>query len=177
MKPDEQLQCDVLAELQNHPGLDTTHICIDAKDGVLVLSGAVDTLSEKLDLERIAQAASGVMAFSSNIFVMQPGLSHRSDKDIALAAENVLRWMSFAPTHPIQVEVQSGIVTLTGKLELDYQRRAALGAVRHLVGVSGICDRIVVDVQQAVKAHPLALGLALLLSTAAPPDASMPRAA
>ena len=172
MKADEKLQCDVLADIQSHPGLDTTHICINAKDGVLALSGEVDTLSEKLDMERIAQNALGVMAFSSNIFVMQPGLSHRSDAEITLAAENVLRWMSFALTHPIKVQVEAGLVALSGTLDLEYQRRAVLAAVRHLAGVTGVSDYILVDVQQDANARPLVCSLAPLLPCVMLPSAA-----
>ena len=177
MKADTQLQTDVRAELQSNPGIDTAHICIEAKDGVLALSGEVETIAEKLDVERIAQAVTGVMAFSSDIFVMQPALSHRTDAEIALAAENVLRWMSFAPTHPISVHVEVGLVTLTGALELEYQRRAVLAAVRQLVGVTGVSDQIVVNEQQPVRTRSLALSLALLFPSSGLPSAVLPAAA
>ena len=177
MKADTQLQTDVRNELQSNPGIDATHICIEAKDGLLALSGEVGTIAEKLDVERIAQAVAGVMAFSSEIFVMQPGLSQRSDAEIALAAENVLSCMSFAPTHPITVQVEDGLVTLSGALDLEYQRRAALAAVQHLVGVKGVSDQIIVNVQQPVKPSSLALSLVLLFSSAVLPSAVLPGAA
>ncbi len=174
MKADTQLQTDVRAELQSNPGIDAAHICIEAKDGVLALSGEVETIAEKLDVERIAQAVTGVMAFSSDIFVMQPRLSPRCDAEIAIAADNVLSCMSFSPTHPITVQVEGGLVTLTGLLDLEYQRRAALAAVRQLVGVTGVRDQIIVKVQQQVKTSSLALSLALLFSNAALPSAVLP---
>ena len=166
MKADAQLQADVLAELQNNPDLDATKICVEVKDGVLSLSGEVETIAGKLDAERVAQAAHGVLGFSSDICVMQPALSHRTDAEIALAAENVLRWMSFAPTHPIKVDVEAGLVTLSGTLDLEYQRRAVLAAVRHLVGVTGVSDYILVDVQQDANARPLICSRSLLPSFA-----------
>ena len=177
MKADTQLQTDVLAELENSPGINANHICVDVKDGVLSLTGEIDSLAEKLAVERVAQSVSGVLAFSSDICVMQPSLSHRSDVEIALAAENVLRWMSFAPTNPIGVQVESGLITLTGELELEYQRRAAVAAVRQLVGVTGVSDHIEVHVQPTVKTSSIALSLALLLSSAVMPSVLVPSAA
>jgi osmotically-inducible protein OsmY len=177
MKADTQLQTDVRAELQNNSGIDAAHICIEAKNGMLALSGEVETTAEKLDVERIAQAVTGVMAFSSEIFVMQPGLSHRCDAEIAIAAENVLRWMSFATTHPIKVEVEAGLVTLSGELDLEYQRRAVLAAVRNIVGVSGISDYILVDVHHDANTRELVANSAHLLSSAILPSTSLPSAA
>ena len=177
MKADAQLQADVLTDLHNIVGLDTTQICVEVKDGVVSLSGEVETIAGKSDAERITQAAPGVLGFSSDICVMQPGLSNRTDAEIALAAENVLRWMSFATTHPIKVEVEAGLVTLSGELELEYQRRAVLAAVRHIVGVTGVSDYILVDVHHDANTRELVTSSALLSSNAVLPRTLLPSAA
>ena len=45
MKNDRELQQDVLDELRWEPGVDTTEIGATVKDGVVTLTGTVDTLS------------------------------------------------------------------------------------------------------------------------------------
>ena len=144
MKADAQLQADVVAELEGNPGVAAAHVFVEVKCGIVSLFGEVASIAEKLDVERVTQAVSGVMGLSDDIFVRQPGLSHRSDAEIVLAATDVLRWMSFAQSNPINVHVQGGWVSVSGTLDLEYQRLAALAAVRHLVGVKGVNDHILV---------------------------------
>lgn len=167
MKADAQLQADVIAELEGNPGIDAVHVVVEVKCGIVSLFGEVASMAEKLDVERVTQAVSGVMGISDDIFVMQPGLSHRSDAEIELAATDVLRWMSFAQSNPINVQAQSGWVSLTGTLDLEYQRRAALAAVSRLVGVKGVNDHILISAPPVVKTS----SLAMLTSIAIAPSA------
>ena len=155
MKSDAQLQTDVLAELHWDPSINAAQIGVEVKNGVVTLTGEVSTFAEKWDLERIAQRVAGVMALAINIDVMLPGMSHRSDADIARAAENVLQWMTFSPSHPIKVLVEGGWVTLSGHVDWEYQRQAAHGAVRHLMGVKGVSDEIVIKEVQISKKTPV----------------------
>lgn len=156
MKTDAQLQTDVLAELHWDPSINAAQIGVEVKNGVVTLTGEVSTFAEKWDLERIAQRVAGVMALAINIDVMLPGLVQRSDADIARAAENVLQWMTFSPSSPIKVMVEGGWVTLSGHVDWEYQRQAVHGAVRHLMGVKGVSDEIVIKEVQISKKTPLA---------------------
>jgi osmotically-inducible protein OsmY len=148
MKTDTQLQTDVLAELRWDPSVNAAAIGVEATNGVVTLTGEVATFSEKWDAERIAQRVAGVGALVIQIDVMLPGLSVRSDADIARAAENVLQWMTFASSNPTKVIVENGWITLSGNMDWEYQRQAALGAVRHLLGVKGVSDRFVFNEKQ-----------------------------
>ncbi len=156
MKSDAQLQQDVLAELHWEPSIDAAQIGVQVKNGVVSLSGVVATYAEKWELERIAQRVAGVLALAIEIEVMLPGVSQRSDADIARAAENVLQWMTFSPIHPIKVMVEDGWVTLSGHVDWEYQRQAAHGAIRHLMGVKGVSDEIVIKHDQISKKTPVA---------------------
>lgn len=156
MKTDAQLQTDVFAELHWDPSINAAQIGVEVKNGVVTLTGEVSTFSEKWEIERIAQRVAGVMALAINIDVMLPGLSQRSDADVARSAENVLQWMTFTPSNPIKVLVESGWVTLSGHVDWDYQRQAAHGAVRHLMGVKGVSDQIVINEHQTSKKAPAA---------------------
>jgi len=151
MKSDAQLQEDVLAELHWEPSINATNIGVAVKNGVVSLTGNVSTFAEKWELERIAQRVAGVIALAVEIDVMLPALSQRADADIARAAENVLQWMTFSPIHPIKVMVEGGWVTLSGHLDWEYQRQAAHGAVRHLMGVHGVKDEIVIKQDYSSK--------------------------
>jgi osmotically-inducible protein OsmY len=70
--------------------------------------------------------------------------SRRTDTDIARSAVDVLLWTSYLPEDAVRVKVECGWITLTGEVTWDYQRKAAVDAVRTLAGIAGVSDQIVV---------------------------------
>ena len=92
MKTDVELRDDVQEELKWTPGLNSTAIGVWVKDGVVMLTGYVDSWAEKQSAERAAKRVSGVKAVAEEIEVRLPGSSERADGDIAWAAENELAW-------------------------------------------------------------------------------------
>ena len=142
MKTDNQLQQDVLAELRWEPSVNAAQIGAEVTNGIVTLAGHVASYSEKWDAERAAQRVAGVRGVAVQIDVTLPGSASRSDSDIAHAAENVLQWTTYLPRDSVRVLVERGWVTLSGAVDWDYQRKAAVLAVRHLLGVTGVSDQI-----------------------------------
>lgn len=144
MKTDRQLQQDIMAELTREPAVQAEHIGVEVTDGVVTLSGHVQSYCEKWRAEESAQRVSGVNALAVEIDVQLPGTAQRADADIARTAENALLWTSILPKDAIKVLVEKGWVTLTGALDWDFQRKIAVNALRHLMGVTGVSDQIVI---------------------------------
>ncbi|UZJ57962.1 BON domain-containing protein [Pseudomonas sp. KU26590] len=144
MKTDKQLRDDIVAELRWEPSINAEQIGVEVKDGVVTLAGHVNSFVEKWSAEEAAQRVSGVRALAVEMDVKLPGLSQRNDGEIAGSAENVLEWTSYLPKDSIKVRVEGGRVTLSGDVQWDYQRRAALDAVRNLMGVTGISNNIAI---------------------------------
>jgi osmotically-inducible protein OsmY len=142
MKTDSQLQQDVMAELQWEPSVHAARIGVEVKDGVVTVTGQVDSYAEKWNAERAAQRVSGVKALTTELKVHLTSLSQRTDGDIAEAVENVLEWNSSLPAGAIKVLVEAGWVTLSGDVDWQYQRQAATASVRYLLGVAGVSDQI-----------------------------------
>lgn len=142
MKSDSQLQKDVAEELTWEPQVSATHIGVEVRDGVVTLSGEVDSYAEKWHAELAAQRVSGVNALTVDLKVKLPALGGRTDTDIAHAAENVLEWSATVPKGVIKVMVEHGFITLTGDVDWQYQRAAAAASVRFLLGVTGVSDQI-----------------------------------
>jgi osmotically-inducible protein OsmY len=142
MKTDTQLKQDIIAELSWEPSVNASQIGVEVKDGTVTLAGHVDSYMEKLAAERAAQRVSGVMALAVEMDVRLPGLSKRTDADIARSAHNVLEWTTSLPRDAISVKSENGWITLSGELEWDFQREAAKDAVRGLLGVVGVSDEI-----------------------------------
>lgn len=142
MKTDIQLKNDVVAELAWEPGVNSTHVGVAVKDGVVTLIGHIDTYAEKAHIERAAQRVKGVKALAVELDVrLSPG-HQRSDSEIAEAARNALRWNVMIPDENLKVKVEKGWVTLSGEVDWASQRDAASAAVGHLTGVMGVANAI-----------------------------------
>lgn len=147
MKSDAQLKKDVEAELDWDASVDATHVGVAVKDGVVTLSGHLDTYAEKIAAERAAQRVEGVKALAVELDVkLAPG-HRRSDAEIAAAAESALKWSTLVPEDRITVRVERGWVTLSGEVDWDYQRNHAAKAVRPLTGVVGVTNQIALKPQ------------------------------
>ena len=141
---DSELKRDVMDELMWEPDINAVEIGVAVKDGVVTLSGYVDSYHEKLAAERAAQGVFGIKAVVQEIKVRLPGSLQRSDEDIAKAAVNALTWNISVPHDRIKVKVQDGWVTLSGQVDWRYQRDAAEDAVCNLMGVVGVSNQITV---------------------------------
>jgi osmotically-inducible protein OsmY len=135
MKTDTELQRDVMNELKWEPTIKAAEIGVGVKDGVVTLSGYVDSYVKKWAAERAAARVSGVRAVAEEIQVRLPGSLKRSDEDLAGAVANVLEWNVLVPHDRVKVQVEDGLVTLSGEVDWGYQKFAAEEAVRYLMGV------------------------------------------
>lgn len=142
MKTDAQVQQDVMAELRWEPSVKAIDIGVTVSNGTVTLTGEVGSLSEKWNIERVAQRVAGVNALAVEIEVTLQSDSRRSDADIASSAETVLQWMSYVTSDHVNVMVKDGWITLSGEVNWGYQRLAATAAVSHLTGVRGVSDQI-----------------------------------
>jgi len=144
MKTDAQLQQDVMNELKWESTIHAAEIGVAVKDGVVTLSGNVDSYAKKGAAERAVKRVAGVKAVAEEIKVTLAGTYKRADEDIARAASNVLQWNFWVPHDRIKVMVQDGFVTLSGDVDWYHERQRAEEAVRHLVGVWGVTNSITI---------------------------------
>lgn len=117
---------------------------IAVKDGVVTLTGWVDSYIKKWAAEDAAKRVRGVKAIANDIEVRLPSSAERTDADIAAAAVRALEWDAFVPTDKVKVTVSKGWVTLNGEVELQFQKEDAERVVRRLAGVRGVTNLIVV---------------------------------
>ena len=143
-KTDAQLQSDVLAELKWDARVLPNEIGVAVKDGVVTLTGWVDSYTKKWAAEDAAHRVRGVKAVANDIEIRLPFSSQRTDADIAEAAVRALEWDAFLPTEKIDVTVSKGWVTLKGTVEWQYQKEDAERVVRRLTGVVGVTNSITV---------------------------------
>ena len=140
IRTDQELQKDVLAELRWEQGVEASEIGVAVKDGVVTLTGKVDTYLKKWRAEEAAHRVNGVIAVANDIEVRTIG--ERTDTDIAAAAVHAIKWDASLPADKVQVTVDKGWVTLKGELEWQYQKQEAERVIRRLWGVKGVSNLI-----------------------------------
>src|SRR6185312_8772271 len=140
-------------ELRWDARLQPNEIGVTVAGGVATLTGRVDSLTKKWTAEEAVQRVRGVYAVANEIEVHLPSFAERSDSDIARAAVQALEWDASVPREKIRITVAQGLLTLTGEVEWQYQRRAAEDAVWRLMGVRGVDNRI--TIRPAVAASGL----------------------
>lgn len=151
MKTDAEIQKDVMDELKWVPLLKSTEIGVGVKNGIVTLSGVLDTYGKKALAEKAATRVAGVKAVADDLEVkLSPG-GKRTDTEIAEAVLNALKWHSAMQENKIKVKVDNGWVTLEGECEWAFQRTAAATMVKDLMGVTGIANNI--KIVPALSAH------------------------
>ena len=79
------------------------------------------------------------------------GSMKRTDTDIAQAVLRALEWDIAVPHEKIKARVDNGWVILEGEVALQFQRAAAVNAVRQLSGVRGVTNQIEVQMRPSVQ--------------------------
>ncbi len=122
IRTDEEIQANVLEELKWDSRVQPNEIGVMVKDGIVTLTGWIDSYMKKIAAEEAARRVRGVKAVANDIEVRLPGSAERTDAD----------------------PVSQGWVTLKGEVEYGFQKRLAEQAVQRLSGVKGVTNLIVV---------------------------------
>jgi VCBS repeat-containing protein len=144
MKTNAELQKDVQDAIKWEPLLNSAEIGVIAKDGVVSLTGIVDSYAKKAEAEGAAKKIKGVKAIVENIEVHIPNSFMKSDVEIANEVVAALESNHSVPDGKVNVKVENGRVTLDGDLHWNYQKDAAKDAVSFLPGVKGITNNIMI---------------------------------
>lgn len=147
MKTDSELKRDVMEELAWDPAVKADAVGVAVKNGVVTLSGHLETFIEKHAVSRAVRRVDGVQAIALELDVKLEPSHQRSDTDIATSAEQALKWNVVVPKDAIRLTVDHGWVTLQGTVDWDFQRRSVEKAVRPLMGVVGISNDITLHTQ------------------------------
>lgn len=142
MKTDLKIKQDVLAELEWQPNIDETEIGVTVKDGIVTLTGMVDSYTKKIAAEKAAANVYGVKAVAEDIKVKYSSDKGKSDTEIAKAAVDAIKWNTSVPNDAIKIKVEDSWVYLNGEVSWEYQKNAAKTTVSKLAGVKGVINNI-----------------------------------
>jgi osmotically-inducible protein OsmY len=143
-RTDAEIQKEVLEELKWDPRVQPNEIGVIVKNGVVTLTGTVDSYAKRWAAEEAALRVRGVKAVANDVEVRLVSTDKKTDEDIAKAVVRALEWDAVVPVDKIEVTVSNGWVTLKGELEWHYQKLDVERIVRRLTGVTGVTNLITV---------------------------------
>lgn len=160
-KTDTEIKNDVLSELKYEPSLKVTDIGVLVKEGTVTLNGSVTNYHEKLAAVHAVKRVAGVVAIADDIEVILPESPYHSDGDIAAAAAHKLEWSTTIPKGTVIPTVHNGWISLDGEVEWWYQKNAATTVLRHLFGIKGVSNSIVIKPTHQIPAVGMDIEAAL----------------
>jgi len=145
MKSNADLQKDVQDAIKWEPLLNAAEIGVTVKEGVVTLTGIVDSYSKKSEAEDAAKNVKGVKAVVEKIEIkFSNSWARKDDNEVAIEIVNAYKLDRQVPDEKVKVKVEDGWVTLEGELKWNYQREAAKDAVKNLLGVTGVSNNITI---------------------------------
>lgn len=148
MRSNSDLQKDVQDAIKWEPSLHAAEIGVIVKDGVVTLTGTVDSYFKKSEAESAAKSVDGVMAVVEEIDVEYPNTwGQKSDTDIANEIVNAFSWHLQVPRDKVKAKVEKGWVTLAGEVPWHFQKESVFNAVKNLVGVIGVSNNITIKAE------------------------------
>jgi osmotically-inducible protein OsmY len=153
-KTDRDIKMDVHEELKWDATVDDTEVGVQVHNGLVTLTGNLDSYAKKLAARHAAHRVHGVLDVVDNTQVKVPVSWARTDEEIAGAVRHALKWDALVPEDRITSTVSSGTVTLQGNVDTWTQRWDAERVVHRLQGVTNVVNLIMVA-SKPVKADQI----------------------
>ena len=110
-----------------------------ADQGDVTLTGAVRTLAEREEAERVARRVDGVRFLTNQIEIEAPAIAPQA---LRSAIQGALQRHVARETERISIDIQGDTVVLRGTVGSWLERRAALGAAKGTLGVKHVDDHL-----------------------------------
>ena len=136
------LRENVLSELKSNGRVSSADVGIAVEDGVVTLTGVVNSRCERAAAEHAAHGVRGVHDVANDLQVRVPAAPGRTDTEIAHAVRRALFWNVLVPDDTVHSTVSNGVVVLQGQLRSTAQKREAERVVEELAGVRSVRNEI-----------------------------------
>lgn len=166
---DQQLHTEILAELEFEPEVHPERIGVSVENGVVTLSGHVDSYSQKLAAERVVKRVYSAKALVDHLEVRLSSRDEVPDAELAEAAVQAVDHLTTVPPDSVRITVREGHLRLDGTVDQHFQRLAAETAVRHLRGIRGVSNHV--EVRPGASVEDVRLQIEASLQRCAEVDA------
>jgi len=151
MRDDHNLKAAVLEHLDIDPSVDSSHVGVAVRHGVVTLSGHVPSVGDKRTAVICAGQVRGVRAVVDELLVELPGNCETADEIVAERASSRLESNKAVPTDRVRISVEQGVVTLRGDVDWPFQREAAEQDLLHLDCIRELRNEIGIKPPVAVE--------------------------
>jgi osmotically-inducible protein OsmY len=142
VKADATIDQQVLEELKWDTRVDETGIGVEVDNGVVTLTGYVDSHAKRAAAAEAAHRVVGVLDVANDITVQAAGVLGRTDTQIAQSVRNALDANLLIRGERIETTVSGGWVTLRGRLDYWRQSEDAERTVLQVPGVRGVVNEL-----------------------------------
>jgi osmotically-inducible protein OsmY len=164
MKSDADIKQDVLNAMKWSPEVKEEHIGVTVHNAAVTLTGHVPTYWQKRAATETVKGVADVKAVVDNVDVRLESEMKMTDEGLAERIANVLNWNVALQGKSVKAEVKSGVVTLTGEVEWQYQRANIERNIEHVRGVANVINLITIrprlsptdvkrDIREALERH------------------------
>ena len=130
-RSDDEIRQDIKDALLYDPATEAYEVDVQVKNGVVILSGTVDSYQEGIMSGKVAKGVDGVVELINNITYAPK--EDRSDLEIKTEAEQRLYWNVWINEDAFDIEVENGVVKVSGTARsLDEKNR-----VKYVAWVKG----------------------------------------
>jgi len=140
---DAELASKVKAKLAADPEVNPFEIDVDVNDGVVRLSGSVDTAADRTEAGRLAADTSGVVSVNNELTVGDKTAGETID-DASIVARlktKLAADLEVAATN-IDVDSEKGVVTLSGMVKTANAKAEAEKLAKGTKGVTHVHNRL-----------------------------------
>lgn len=131
--------------------LNSFDINTDVKNGVVILTGKVESEVDKALAEELVASLKGVKSVDNRLTVMNKKshqdskmLTTLTDSKIATVVKTKLLFESEVSGTAIEVEVKQGVVTLSGQVDSDAAKQLAVTMAKNTTDVKSVVDKLTI---------------------------------
>ena len=157
MTSNGKMYTTVIEKLKFEPKLDESNITVSIQGDhdIVVLGGKVSSYNEKLIAEHAVKSLAKVRSIANEIEVDLAIKYMQSDVDLAKAVTRTLKSLASVPSDHIQSVIQDGVVSLSGEVYWQFQKNNAFNAIKDLIGIKSIINKIVIKQSAKVDASQI----------------------
>ncbi len=132
---DNHLERDIKEALIWNPATESMEVSVEAANGIVQLSGTVDSWQERELVEYVAKGIRGVKSINNKIKIEYD--TDRSDYELEQEIQQRLRWDAYVDDGLIEVAVKNNRVTLSGTVGSAAEKSRAV-SVAWVTGVKAV---------------------------------------
>ncbi|MDY7092343.1 MAG: BON domain-containing protein [Acidobacteriota bacterium] len=147
---DAVISSKVKSKITADPELNPFEIDVDTDEGVVRLSGVVESDADRMEAEKLARSTEGVMDVTNDITLGKKTAGQAlSDAEITAKVKSKLAADPEVNPFNIDVDTSEGVVTLTGRVTKEAARDEAGKLAARTKGVRSVQNRIKVGDKQS----------------------------